>query len=154
MNPTRHAGFTLIELMIVVVIIGIVAAFAYPNYTRYVTETRRADGQIALNRVVAMQEKFFTECSFYASNFQAAAPFVAPNCAAGVGGGLLGTSNTSEGGNYVIAIATAADGLSYTLTAAPQGGQAINDTDCGSLTIDSVGTKGQTGPVTGRCWRK
>jgi type IV pilus assembly protein PilE len=160
MNSTRHAGFTLIELMIVVVIIGIIAAFAYPNYTRYVTETRRADGQIALTRIAALQEKFFTECGFYASNFQPPPPpaFVAPVCAGGPGTGLLGALNTSEGGNYLVAIGTnvATGGYStnFTLTAAPLGVQAANDTDCASLTLDSIGIKGQTGPVTARCWRK
>ncbi len=155
MNSTRHAGFTLIELMIVVVIIGIIAAFGYPNYTRYVTEARRADGQIALTRTAALQEKFFTECNFYASNFQPPPPpaFVAPVCVGGVGTGLLGTLSTSEGGNYVIRIVTNATGTAFTLTAIPQGVQATNDTDCASLTLDNIGTKGQTGPVTPRCWR-
>ena len=152
MKPTRHAGFTLIELMIVVVIIGIIAAFGYPNYTRYVIETRRSDGQIALTQMAAIQEKFFTECNTYTINITAARI----PCA----GGGLGLSLTSPGGNYALTVApmpgagfTIAN--SFLLTATPEGVQFTQDTDCGALTLNSVGVKSQLGPNTGgRCWRK
>ena len=66
MNAKRTQGFTLIELMIVVVIIGVIVAIAYPNYSRWVIETRRADAHRTLTQVAALQEKFLTECNRYA----------------------------------------------------------------------------------------
>lgn len=152
MNPTRHAGFTLIELMITIVIIGIIAAIAYPNYTRYVMETRRSDGQIALTQIAAVEEKYFTECNTYTTNIAAAR--VPPCATAG-----LGLSLTSPGGNYaLVAVAdpsTASISTSFLLTATPVGSQLAQDTVCGALTLNSVGVKSQLGPGTGgRCWRK
>lgn len=66
MRQTRILGFTLIELMIVVVIIGIVAAIAYPSYTKHMVQTRRSDAQIALTQIAALQEKFYSDCNHYA----------------------------------------------------------------------------------------
>ena len=162
MNPTRHAGFTLIELMITVVIIGIIAAIAYPNYTRYVTETRRSDGQIALTQVAAMEEKYFTECNHYTNVFgalRACGTAAAPG-KLGVGNDLAPNpgGNPSPGNNYVVKVTVGATGIgwgSFVLTATPVGTQLTQDTVCGALTLDNVGTKSQLGPGTGgRCWRK
>ncbi|MCR4346804.1 MAG: prepilin-type N-terminal cleavage/methylation domain-containing protein [Sulfuricaulis sp.] len=66
MRDIRLHGFTLIELMIVVVIIGILATIAYPSYRNFTTQARRSDAQIALTRVAAQQEKFFSDCTTYA----------------------------------------------------------------------------------------
>lgn len=62
----RFPGFTLIELMIAVVIIGVLAAMAYPAYTKYSIQTRRSDAQIALTQAAAAQEKFYSDCGHYA----------------------------------------------------------------------------------------
>ena len=66
-NSARaDGGFTLIELMIVVVIIAVLAAIALPAYQQYARETKRADAHSAMLRIAALQEKFFSDNNFYA----------------------------------------------------------------------------------------
>src|SRR3989304_10051200 len=90
-------GFTLIELMIVVVIVGILAAIAYPSYNRYSTQTRRSDGKIALTQAASLQEKFFSDCNWYATtpNGTRACGSAAGNADTG-----LGIPTNSLGGDY------------------------------------------------------
>jgi type IV pilus assembly protein PilE len=158
-------GFTLMEVMITVVIIGILAAIGYPNYIKYVTESRRSDATINLTRIAALQEKFFTECGFYAGTLGAAR-----NCGAGTLAAGLGAGGATTEGHYVLAITNLIAGPTgvpggggYTLTATPTPGglQATRDAaKCATLTITDTGAKDATGsdspPGTngGKCWKK
>jgi type IV pilus assembly protein PilE len=151
-----QGGFTLIELLVTVVIVAILAAIAYPSYTRYVVETRRTDGQAGLTQMASRLEKFYTQCGSYnnantivsgAGSFQ------------GCTGLELGHAFSSER-NYTMNIVLGPFGatgaaIGYTINAVPVGSQATRDTDCQTLTLTSAGVKGQTGPNTeGRCWRR
>ncbi len=69
-----NSGFTLLELMIVVVIISVIAAIAWPNYTRYVQNSRRSDAMVSLNEISAQQEKFYASCGWYATNLYSVVP--------------------------------------------------------------------------------
>lgn len=138
---SRNHGFTLIELMIVVVIVGILAAIAYPSYRDHVVRTRRSDAQAALLKISNLQEKFFSECNSYAGDLAGASR----NCAAGTLG--LATPILSDERHYSIGLVAANASCPvtscYTLqaspAAAPQGtGQQLND---GRFRIDSVGRK-------------
>ncbi|GMU42675.1 MAG: type IV pilin protein [Xanthomonadales bacterium] len=134
----RNRGFTLIELVIVVAIVAILGAIAYPSYQNYLMRSRRADGREMLQRVASAQERFYTNRNTYTADLLTAA------------GLNLGT-NSSEAGYYTIGIAVAADGQSYTLTAAPQGVQTSDR--CANLTINNVGARGYSGSSTnGSCW--
>ena len=133
-------GFTLIELMIVIAIIGILAAIAVPQYTDYVTRSRRADGQSTLLQVAQELERCYTQFSAYNN----------ASCAV-VGAG--GVSQTSPEGYYVVAASGGALSASgFTLTATPQGAQATDDSDCTTLTLTHLGVQGATGADTDSCW--
>lgn len=157
--PIRSKGFTLIELMIVVVIISILAAISYPSYTQYVTRTRRTGAESYLLQIAARQEKLFTKCGWYASTLNGAG--AADTCGASAGSGQLAMSNTSADVSYYT-FSTGPDtstggtnniALGYMLTATPSAPQSTNDADCGNLTYTSAGVKAQSGPnVQGRCW--
>ena len=155
-------GFTLMEVMITVAIVGILAAIAYPSYTNYVTQARRSDATINLTRIAAQQEKFFTECGRYADTLGAAR-----NCGAGTLAAGLAAGATTDG-YYTLTAAVspgpppllAVGGGGFVLTAQPASTQiAADNAKCNTFTINQAGLKtalGTDGNLTngGKCWKK
>ena len=131
----RHAGFTLIELMIALVVVGILATIAYPAYLDSVRKSKRADAKAALLDLKLAQEKMRANCPFYA-NVLVDAGAAGPTCGATANLTDLGYANAnSSQGHYTIAItANSASGTAFTATATAQGDQA-NDTDCNVFTL-------------------
>jgi type IV pilus assembly protein PilE len=142
----KHAGFTLIELMIVIAIIGILATIAYPMYQNYIKRTKRADAKVALAALQQAQEKYRTNCAVYASGIGSARTCVAGSSTAGdhnlvyVGNGASPT--VSPDGYYNLAISNTS-ATAYTITATATGAQAA-DTDCATLSINQNGLKTST----------
>ncbi len=138
----RVKGFTLLELMIVVVIIAILAAIAIPAYGRYAFRAHRVDGQELLLRIANAQERFYATNNSY--------------------GPLSGTNGLgyqdpaiSEKGYYSVVSVVSSSSQAFVATATPIGAQA-NDV-CGELSIDNTGTKlpaatDTTHNSNGNCW--
>lgn len=132
-------GFTLIEMMIVVAIIGILAAIAYPSYDEYVKRGNRTEGQAFLSDVAARQERYFSQNNAY---------ITATNDRAKLG---LSSAN-SPTSKYTITLAAGAAGDGGYLLTATQG---FADTKCGNLTLNALGVRGRTGSgkTLEECWR-
>jgi len=169
MRKYGMSGFTLMELLITVVILGILVGIGYPQYTRYITETRRSDATINLTRIAALQEKFFTECGRYTANFNGTIFDPNPvNRCTGLGVAPTAASFTTSDGYYTLTIpillpgpapAAIPGGGGYTLSAAPAGAQLGDAAKCTTFTITNTGVKAATGtdgnPLTGgKCWKR
>lgn len=136
----RQNGFTLIEVMITVVIIGILASIAYPSYQEFVKRGNRTEGQAFLNEVAARQERYYVQNHVY----------VTGNTDADVAKLKLKNNRTSETGKYTLSLAANAGDGGYTLTATQQFG----DTACGNLTLTATGVKGVSGSKSAAdCWK-
>ena len=138
---------TLIELMVVVAIVAIVFALAFPSYERYVVRTKRTVAQNALLQVADRQQQFFMDNKQFAANLTNlgfnANPFVVDD---------EGSATVAAAADAVYSITLSnVTQTTWTATAAPLHGQLSRDTNCGSLSITQAGTKASSGGGA-NCW--
>lgn len=144
----RHeSGITLIEVLVVVVIVSILAAVAFPSYMQFVVRAKRSAATSMLLQVADRQEQFFMDNKQYAAtlpqlNFPAATFMIADEGAFVADGAAdriyqVSLTNTTP--------------TTYTVNAVPQLNQAMKDTQCGSLSLTHTGVKGQSGGGE-NCW--
>lgn len=134
-------GFSLIEVMIVVAIVGILAGIAYPSYMNMIQKSNRSDAKVELNDVAQRLQRCYTVYSAYNN----------ANC--GVYNELTtGNSNIiSREGFYSITL-TNVSATSYELTATPQAGTPQTNDKCTALTLTNAGVRGATGGTVDECW--
>ncbi len=131
----KMAGVTLMELMIVVVIIGILAAIAYPNYRQYAARAKRNEAKAELLKIATLQERFYLQNNTYTADMTNL-------------GFALSSNNKSDTESYNIDVG-AADANDYTATATylnPDAEELI----CKTFVIDGSGTK--TSAPDSNCW--
>jgi type IV pilus assembly protein PilE len=147
-RPLRHGrprGFTLVELVIVMLVAAILTAIAVPMYLNQVRESRRTDARSALLDLAGREERYFATNNVYTASSV-----------------NLGYTTTAQGnvwpqtigsGFYQIAAPTVpANGATYSITATPLGTQ-VNDGACASLTVTSTGAETSTGTGSAStCW--
>jgi len=131
----QTAGFTLVELTIVVAIIGILSAIGMNYYGDYVRETNRTDAKSALSRIASSLEK----CrSLYAA-------YNSPNC------NVVFPADSDEG--YYSIAAAFPSAAAFTLTATPVAGRPqASDAECTSITLTNTGLKGSAPSGIDVCW--
>lgn len=147
-NGSRHPfnrrsaqGFTLIELMIVVAVVGILSAIAYPSYTEYVRRGHRADARAGLLQVQQWLERAATATGTYPTSLPSALTWTADNTK-----------------RYDIAFQAGNTAAAYVLTATPKGAQTGDK--CGTYTLSNTGVRGAAGKKSGEsgydpdCWGK
>lgn len=124
-------GFTLVELMVVVAIVAILTAIAYPSYTQHILKTRRTAAKACLSEYANYMERYYTTNLTYV-----AAPDPGLDC-----------QGAGQTGNYYDYTAGTLAVSTYTLTATPKGAQSSDS--CGALTLSQTGART---PASGNCW--
>jgi len=134
-SGVRPRGFTLIEVMIVVVVVAVLAAIALPGYQEYVRRGHRAEARAGLMQAAQWLERVATATGLYPAT-----------------GSFPGELKTVNGRRYTIAYTMTNSGAAYTLTAQPAGAQAGDK--CGTYTLTQAGTRGMTDATASvdDCW--
>jgi type IV pilus assembly protein PilE len=131
----RLSGFTLMELLIVVIIVSVLATIAYPVYTSYVIKSRRIDGTTGLMNLATSLESYYGDNNTY------------------VGATLVNLGIANLPREFYNLQLTSLGATTYTITAVPQGSQATQDTQCGSFSLNEQGERAISGISTiADCW--
>jgi len=137
--PPSHQGFTLVELMIVVAIVGILAAVALPAYTQYLQRGWRADARHVILEDAQYMARYYSQNLNYGSTSASPATVAVP------------LTQSPQSGTAKYNITLAATSSTFTITATASG---WTDTACGDLTLNHYGEKQATAGTTADCWQK
>jgi len=132
----KHTGFTLVEIMVVVAILGILAAIAFPSYNSSVEKSRRTDAKEALMSKASLQEQLYLQRNQYSASIDD-----------------IGGAASSEG-YYTLAITQPCGNTCYLITATATGPQ-LSDTDCRKFTLNQAGLRkayNSNDVENGECW--
>lgn len=142
----QESGFTLTELMIVVVVLAVISAVAIPSYRENVRKARRAEVRGLMIQNSQFMERFFTENSRYDRRINGTAV-------------ALPVLQSPQSGDalYTISLTPAAGQTTYTIRADPVAGKSMAGDACGSFTVTNLGVKGNVNvlsPMTSdKCWK-
>lgn len=131
-------GITLMELMIVVVIVGILTAIAFPNYRNFVNRAKRSEAKAALLKAATNQEKFYLQNQIFSDNL-AQLGFSAPF--------------TTDSGAYQLSVSSPASASDFTVTATYTGTDNENER-CPTFVIDGRGNRTSPGGTYTDCWTR
>ena len=131
----KRNGFSLIELMIVVTIVGILAAIAIPSYSAYVRRANRTDATRTMSFLSQALERCYSQTFSYAGCPQA----------------LPGTNPSAQ--NYYNVTLTVLSATTFNIVAVPLNNPQLGDAQCTSFTVDQTGAQSMTGTAdTKTCW--
>jgi type IV pilus assembly protein PilE len=137
----NNKGFTLIELMITVAIIGIISALALPSYNSYITRSKRTECRAALMQVMQQQERYFTQQNSYLA-FTAVATGVP----------MKQFSGDAAASSACSISAAACSGSTVAACIVVTGTPLRPDPEIANITLQSDGTKGCSGTNQTKCW--
>lgn len=147
----ERRGFTLIEVLIVLAIVGILTSIALPNYTAHIVRTKRTEGQVALVEVMQRQERYFGRHNSYIEFSAASGDADAADFRWWSGARPAASAYELEG--HACPGRALQDCIE--IRARPGTGRVdanFRDPDCGELTLDSFGNQGAQGGAAARCW--
>jgi type IV pilus assembly protein PilE len=149
-------GFTLIELVVAMVIVGILAAIAIPAYSNYAMKAHRTDAKTALLDMASLEERFFSTNNYY-SQTPTDLGYTATSLPFPVGSGYYNITTLSAVAATAPSGTTNGTPATYQIVATAVGNQATGDPSCATFTINSNGQQSATGTdpqASIDCWQQ
>lgn len=136
-------GVTLLEILVVLLVVGILAALTLPAYRQHLVRVHRTEAMTVLYDIAAAEERFYLKHGRYVGDLSAAPPLG------------LGLASASDAHHYAFSVAVAGDGQTFIASATPRpGGGQESDGDCLAFSLDQRGRRAVSGSrETSFCWR-